>query len=342
MFLAILVIGFGVFRSSGSLQPLDAPELPSRGYYLSILPNVSEGQDIEDAYDQTARYSELVPVWSSGTGASGFWEYAEKLTGWWGDTFVDGLIRGNGMVPIIHFSFIDKDPISGELVLKTPDSMNGATLNDSAWRDLYLQSVVDVVRAVNPLYLSTGNEVNRWYEVYGAREGDKNGFQHFVSLHEEIYDAVKAISPNTYVFCVFSREIVAENREADLTVLNMFNAEKLDILVFTTYPIAVAGVNQPSDIPLDYYVTAAEYMPDTLFGFSEIGWPTRSEFGGEQAQLDFLYNLSKGLTIDQGVQLHMLGYCWLHDVSEDDTTGLIRYDGTEKKGYQAWKSISSS
>ena len=309
---------------------------------MSVLPSVGEGQDIEDAYRQAALHSELVPVWSSGTGASGFWEYADKLNGWWGDTFVDGLIRENDMIPIIHFSFIDKDPSSGQLILKTPGSISDASLNDSDWRALYIQSVIDVVHAVRPLYLSTGNEVNRWYEAYGAEEGDANGFQHFVSLHEEIYNAVKAISPNTYVFCVFSREIVAENREADLTVLNMFNAETLDILVFTTYPIAVAGINHPSDIPPDYYVKAAQYLPDTLFGFSEIGWPTRTEFGGEQAQHDFLLNLSSTLTIDQGIHLHIFGYCWLHDLGEDDTTGLVQHNGTEKQGYYAWKTISST
>jgi hypothetical protein len=308
---------------------------------MSVLPSAGEGQDIEDAYRQAALHSEFVPVWSSGTGAFGFWEYADKLNGWWGDTFVDGLIRENNMIPIIHFSFIDKDPLNGQLRLKTPSSMSDASLSDSDWRALYIQSVVDVVRAVRPLYLSTGNEVNRWYEAYGAEDEDANGFQHFVSLHEEIYNAVKALSPKTYVFCVFSREIVAENREADLTVLNMFNAETLDILVFTTYPIAVAGINHPSDISPDYYAKAAQYLPDALFGLSEIGWPTRAEFGGEQAQHDFLLNLSSTLTIDQGIHLHIFGYCWLHDLGEDDTTGLIQYNGTVKQGYHAWKTISS-
>lgn len=270
----ILVVGIGVFRPSDSLDPLDpldSLELPARGFYMGLLPSAGAGQDLAEAYTQAASCAELVPVWAAGTGAAGFWDYAETLNGWWGETFVNGYIRGNGMAPVIHFSFIDKDPDSGKLILQTPDSMHDATLDDPEWRALYLHSVLDVVRAVRPRYLSTGNEVNRWYAAYGAAEGDPNGFQHFVSLHDEIYDAVKAISPSTDVFCVFAREIVAEHREADLTVLNLFTSEKLDHLVFTTYPVAVAGINHPSDVPQDYYVTAAQCMPDTPFGLSEIG-----------------------------------------------------------------------
>lgn len=70
--------------------------------------------------------------------------------------------------------------------------------------------MLDVVRASKPLYLSVGNEVNRWYEKYGANSSSPNGFQHFVTLYEEIYDAVKELSPETKVFCTFAREIVAE------------------------------------------------------------------------------------------------------------------------------------
>lgn len=69
--------------------------------------------------------------------------------------------------------------------------MEGATLSDGTWRNTYKEAVLDAVRAAKPLYLSPGNEVNRWYEQYGAGSDDPNGFQHFVSLYEDIYDAVK-------------------------------------------------------------------------------------------------------------------------------------------------------
>jgi hypothetical protein len=244
------------------------------------------------------------------------------------------------MFPVIHFSFIDKDQI-GNLILKTPESISNATLENSEWRTLYKLSVIDVVNIVKPAYISIGNEVNRWYEQYGATANDPNGFQHYVSLYEEIYDLVKDISPDTKVFSVFSREIVNENREADLEVLKMFNDSKIDILVFTTYPIAVNGINQPSDIPNDYYLSASQYMSDKPFGFSEIGWPTYNLNEGEKSQYDFLINLSTILTVDQGISLNLFMYCWLHDLEGGDSTGLIDKDGTEKLGYNAWKQISN-
>jgi len=80
------------------------------------------------------------------------------------------------------------------------------------------------------------------------RKRTPNGFQHYVSLYEEVYDTVKKKSPKTKVFCTFAREIVSENWEADLKVFKMFPPDKMDILVFTSYPYAVQGIN----IPLRY------------------------------------------------------------------------------------------
>jgi len=193
-------------------------------------------------------------------------------------------------VPLVHMSFIGPG-----LTLATPLGMEEATLSDSEWRQAYKSAVLEVVRVSEPLYLSVGNEVNRWCEKYGANASSPNGFQHFVSLYEEIYDAVKELSPDTRVFCTFAREIVAELREADLDVLRMFNADKIDILVFTSYPHAVQGINKPQDIPNDYYSKALDYIPGKPFGFSELGWPSLDAFGGEKGQADFLQTSQVGL-----------------------------------------------
>lgn len=326
---------------TGCVEPIEDPILPERGFFIGLLPVPSDGQELEETYQKVAQYTEFVPIWSSGTGAAGFWEYADKLDGWWGTTFLEGFIRGNNMFPIIHFSFIDKNE-QGNLILKTPTNLPDATLQTPEWRGLYKKAILDVVEVAKPAYISLGNEVNRWYEAYGAEESDPNGFQHFVSLYEETYEAVKKISPETNIFCVFSREIVSENREANLDVLSMFQLNTIDILMFTTYPYALPSINKPSDIPSDYYLQASAYMPGKLFGFSEIGWSSLESFGGEQGQYDFLINLSSSLTVDQGINLHFFGYCWLTDLEGGDTTGLIQRDGTEKLGYQAWKEISDS
>ncbi len=313
----------------GTIVPDDAPRFPSRGFFMGVLPTTAKGQSFDDAYAQTAQYAEFVPVWGRPTP---FYKLADDLKGSWGRTFVKRLIRDKGMFPIIHLSFIGRG-----LTLVTPPGMKNATLSNPAWRRAYKQAVLEVVKSAHPLYLSLGNEVNRWYEKYG--EDGPNGFKNYVSLYEEIYDAVKKLSPKTKVFCVFAREIVSENREANLEVLRLFNPNKMDLLVFTSYPYAT-GKTDPSMIPDDYYSKAADYMPGKPFGFSEIAWASLDALGGEQAQANFIIQATSRLTRDRGIDLHLFGWSWLHDLNENDAVGLIKIDGTEKLGYRVWKSIS--
>jgi len=351
LFFLIALVAFpgcsGSKESEGEtpLSPVDSPGLPARGYFKGILPIPAEGQGIADAYTQASQSAEFVPVWESGVGASGFWDYADALKS---GSLVKSLVRGNGMFPIVNFSFIDKNP-TGSLTLKSPANLPNATLSDIAWREAYKKAVLDAVKAVKPRYLSVGNEVNRWYEQYGVAVNDGNGFQHFVSLYEEIYDAVKTLSPDTIVFCVFAREIVDELREADLGVLEMFDPARLDLLVFTSYPHSVrkdkAGAvlaqphNRPSDIPDDYYARALTYVAGKPFGFSEIAWPALDFYGGEQTQADFLSEVTGRLTLNQGINLSLLGWPWLSDLDANDAIGLLRRDGTEKLAYQAWMNL---
>ncbi|MFQ5382470.1 MAG: hypothetical protein ACE5EF_12745, partial [Dehalococcoidia bacterium] len=293
----------------GVTTPADTPAAPARGFLLGTLPVPADGQTFEEAYRQASRYAGFAPVWGRPTPP---FELADDLGGDWGEV-VEEYIRGNGMIPLVQMSFI-----GAGLSLAAPPGMAGATLSDPDWREAYRRAALDVVRASRPLYISIGNEVNRWYEKYGSAEDSPNGFQHFVSLYEEIYEAIKAISPETRVFCIFSREIVSENREAALEVLSLFDPAKLDLLVFTSYPYAVRGINRPSDIPDDYYAGALAYLPGRPLGFSELGWPSLDAFGGEQGQADLLAAVAGRLTAGQGIDLELLGWAWLHDLDEND------------------------
>ncbi len=315
----------------GPVAPVDSVPMPARGFYMGVLPIPAQGQSFDSVYAQAGEYSEFVPVWGRPTP---FYDLADDLKGDWGSTFVEDLLRDNGMFPLVQMSFIDAD-----MTLKAPPGMSGATLSDPAWRAAYKQAALDVVRACRPRYLSIGNEVNRWYEKYGTT--GTNGFQNYVSLFGEMYDTLKLLSPGIIVFCSFAREIVDENREADLSVLTMFPVDKLDLLVFTSYPHAVQGINRPEDVPDDYYSRALGIVPDKLIGFSEVGWPSLDAFGGEQSQADFIVVLGGRLTAGQGIGLHLVGWPWLHDVDANDNIGLIRQDGTEKLAYEEWKRLSA-
>jgi hypothetical protein len=322
-----------VSEGPSGVTPLDSPQLPERGFYMGVLPVPGTGQSFADAYSQAAEYAEFVPVWGK---PSPFYDMPDDLSGSWGKSFVKDYTRGNWMFPLVQFSFYGQG-----MSLVLPPGMNNATLSDREWRSSYRTAILDTVRNVRPLYLSVGNEVNRWFERYGANASDPNGFQNFVSLYEDIYNAVKELSNQTQVFCVFSREIVSEYREADLSILNMFDPTKLDMLAFTSYAFAVQGINSPSDVPNDYFSRALSIMPGEKIGFTELGWPSMDAFGGEQGQADFLADVAGRLTTGQGIQLQMLAWAWLHDVDANDHTGLITTSGNEKLAYSVWKDLST-
>ena len=312
------------------VTPLEDPQVPARGFYMGMLPVPYEGQGFEEAYSAVSEAGEIVPVWGR---PSPYYELAGELSGSWGEAFVEGMTRGSGLAPLVHMSFIDAG-----LTLKVPPGLEETTLSDPEWRRGYVSAALDIVNASRPRFLSVGNEVNRWYERYGT--GSEDGFEHFVSLYEEVYDAVKEISPETQVFCTFAREVVSENREADLSILGLFDPEKMDMLVLTSYPYSLAGVNRPEGIPDDYYAEASNHMPGKPFGFSEIAWSSLDAFGGEEGQAELLWDLVGRLTLDQGVDLRLVMWSWLTDLSTEDTTGLIGRDGTPKAAYEAWATIA--
>jgi hypothetical protein len=331
---ALSYLGGLTDEEPGMIVPSDSPDPPLRGFYMGVLPTPAEGQTFEDAYSQAADYCEIVPIWGKPTP---FFDLAEVLSGSWGETFVTEYTRGNGMAPLVHFSFIGPG-----MSLLSPPEISNPSLSDVEWREAYKQAVIDVVQEIRPLYVSVGNEVNRWFEEYGAGEDDPNGFHHFVSLYEEVYDEVKAVSNQSVVFCTFAREIVSELRVADMAVLDMFDSDRLDLLVLTSYPHSVQGINSPQDISEDYYSSAMDKMPGKSLGFSELGWPSISAFGGEQGQADFLNASARRLTTEQGLPLQMLCWAWMHDIDDNDDLGLIKRDGTPKSAYQAWIDISVS
>ncbi|MFQ5891528.1 MAG: hypothetical protein ACE5HW_01885, partial [Candidatus Methanofastidiosia archaeon] len=128
------------------ITPADSPEIPLRGFFMGVLPVPGDGQSFEGAYSQAAQHSEFSPVWGRPTP---FYNLADDFSGRWGQTFVEQNIRGNGMFPIIHVSFIGQG-----MTLVTPPGMKDITLSDPTWREAYKRAVLDVVRSSRPLYLS--------------------------------------------------------------------------------------------------------------------------------------------------------------------------------------------
>ena len=345
-------------------DPADSPAAPSAGFHKGFLPNPGDDHPdpLEDPYDMAGQNAHFVPLWPDQVGegedfpAPTVWNFAVKLLRPRGSDVLGALVRGNGLFPLIQLSFIDGG--YGAYTLKTPEDWDEhpeygeASLSNPYWRAFYKEAVLDVVRVARPLYLSVGNEVNKWYEQQmdpAAALGPENDFEHFVSLYEEIRDGVKALSPTTRVYCVIARETVARLCEADLDVLDLFDPATLDVVVFTSYPFTVKRdrdgnplpdpIHRPSDVPADYYASALadRGLAGKPLGFTEIGWPSENgPFGGEQAQADFLSVVPGALTADQGLDLRLLGWPWLHDLAGGDSHGLIERDGTAKTAFGVW------
>ena len=53
-------------------------------------------------------------------------------------------------------------------------------------------------------------------------------------------------------------------------------------------------------------------------GFSELGWAALDAFGGEQAQADFINQAATRLTREQGIDLKLFGWAWLHGRGDND------------------------
>lgn len=125
---------------------------------------------------------------------------------------------------------------------------------DEATCRAYLDAAVAFARDCRPPYLGLGVEVNILAEKSPA------DFERFVRLHDEVYDAVKAVSPKTKVFTVFQLEKMKglggglfggtnDPARAQWRLLSRF--ARLDLAAFTTYPGLV--FKAPGDVPADYY-----------------------------------------------------------------------------------------
>lgn len=314
-------------KSTRTLTPIDDPEMHPLGFFRGILPNPHPGEDILTTYQNASKHSQFVPVWGR---PSPFYNLSTDLNGAWGDLFVDALIRENGMFPLVHMSFFKEN-----MEIASPPSIKDPSLNNTEWRLLYKHSALDVVNATRPKYLSLGNEVNRWLDHHGDDPSNENAFRHFISLYNETYDAVKQISPETIVFCTFAREMVIDNQAADMSFLERFDADRLDLMIMTTYPHSVQGINRVSDIPTDYYSSVFQYTGEKKMGFSEAAWPSLTAFGGEAEQVAFIDNITGRLT--EELDMELLGWPWLNDIGPTDATGLRYNDGTEKAGLMKWR-----
>jgi len=236
-----------------------------------------------------------------------------------------------GTEPVVGFGWADAAGV--------PDLTSDDSPLDNSWanqetRDEFLDMVTAYASTYGPSHLFLGNEVNTWYA------GNMADWPNWLSMLEECYDAIKAVSPGTTVFTVFQLERLKGlgaattgntdppqwNLVADLELQG-----KLDAVGFTSYPYFEYAT--PGAIPADYYDEIALHWSGPVI-FTEIAWPALADppFPGGVADQDTFvgtfFDRSKGL------DLECVLWRYLHDLDDQASfpgfmeVGLRSNDGS--------------
>lgn len=250
-----------------------------------------------------------------------------------------GLAPRYGFMPLVGLGFCHEMSDGGLELTISWDNANDV--------DRLKQTAVAIARQHRPKYLALGGEVNRYYEH------DPAGFDRFVAVYAEAYDAVKAISPQTLVFPVFQLEMTkgdaylvggSEARQPQWELIDRFSG-RLDLAAFTTYPFLDYG--SPSDLPEDYYAEIAAHTSRPI-AFTEIGWPSAplatdpgSAYGGSADEQVAFVQRFFDLTAD--IDLALALWAFPHDLGSGspnaamDSLSLRHNDGTPKPALAAWQ-----
>jgi len=202
-------------------------------------------------------------------------------------------------------------------------------------KQIYMDSTIEFVERYKPKYFGMGVEVNIFAKKNPA------AFEEFVPFYNEVYDAVKSVSPDTKVFTVFQLETVKGltmwEVEENVPQWDMIDRFETDIVAFTTYPgLFYRG---PSDIPEDHY-TEIKLHTSKPVAFMEIGWHSASSPVGwessEAEQAEFIekfFDLTGELNVEVDIWTFMYD---LNGMEPFDSMGLFRSDGTAKPVWDVW------
>lgn len=162
----------------------------------------------------------------------------------------------------------------------TPE-VRAAITNQALW----------IVDEFHPRYLGLASEINTYVSAFPDET------QHVLSLYRELYQAIKAESPETQVFVTFQWEVVTgagfagTGANEDLTPnwdqIEMFEPN-LDLWVISSYPFV--SFSTGAEIPSDYYTPLLERTAKPL-AVAEGGFISRQTgpfSGTPQDQVDHL------------------------------------------------------
>ena len=298
----------------------NSPALTGTLKGVSLSPKSFQSADFTDFFEKANQAGEIVS-WA------GDWnELADINSG--GPKVVAELAATYSYIPLVEAQFFTQS--SGQLLRPL----------DEATRLSYKNCAAAFAEKYRPKYLALGIEVNILYEKSPA------DFEAFVSFYAEVYDAVKAVSPDTKVFTIFQLEKMKglggglfggtnDTSKAQWTLLDRF--PKSDIIAFTTYPGLI--YKDPADIPADYY-TEVESHTSKRIAFSEIGWHSnRAPAGWESSEAEQAQFVTQFITLTTAMDNELAIWSFMYDqgtVEPFNSMGLRRSDGTARPAWDEW------
>ncbi|MFH1637115.1 MAG: hypothetical protein ABIB71_01690 [Candidatus Woesearchaeota archaeon] len=312
--LALVLFLIVISGCSVQEETIQEPEGMLKG--VSLSPRSNQAEDFTGFFEKAKEAGNMV-MWA------GDWNQLRTDKG--AAKVVTGLAETYGYMPLVEATFHS----NGELV---------RPLNEEN-KKMYKDNAVAFAEEYKPKYLGLGIEVN------GVYVKSKKDFEAFVPFYNEVYDAVKAVSPNTKVFTVFQLErmkgLTLWEIEENEPHWELIDRLKSDLAAFTTYP----GLfyRNPKDILPDHYTEILLHTTKPV-AFTEIGWHSApSPIGwksseAEQAEfIETFFNLTK----DMDKEIIIWSFLYDMEIIEPfDSMGLMRKDGTPREAWEKWLKLS--
>lgn len=204
---------------------------------------------------------------------------------------------------------------------------------------MYKDYAVSWAEKNKPKYLIFGIEVDVLQEKL-PKEFDK-----FVTMYNDTYEAVKAVSPKTQISTTFVLEKMkglngglygGVNNPAN-TNWELLDKFKMDFVSFSTYPFII--YKNPSEIPSDYYTEIKNYT-DKPIAFTEIGWHSDATIPGwESSEAEQAEFINKFFELTKELDVNIAIWSFMYDQAgfpPFEHTGLIDRNKKEKQGWTNW------
>jgi hypothetical protein len=314
--LGIVIAGCAAKESTPAPAPSPVPEAhgPLKG--VSLSPRSFSQEDFTDFFTKAKQAGDIV-AWY------GDWLDLGKEPS--APHVVAELAPKYNLTPLVVVTLFDQQ---SEKLLRPLDETN---------KRLYKDSAVSFVSKYRPQYFGMGIESNLLYDV------SPQDFDAFVAFYNEVYSAIKYVSPSTKVFTVFQLEKMKglygglfggpESVQPKWELIDRFST---DIVAFTTYPCLV--FQSPSDIPDDYYSGIPNQVSKPI-AFTEIGWYSSQHIPGwESSEAEQAEFVSRFFTLTNSLDAEFFIWSFLYDPVVSfpfSDMGLFSSKG-EKQAWDVW------